>query len=65
MTALGIGLLRIVWILMYPAATIFDTLRCYPISWAVTSILFLGYYFQGGWLKRSLGVREQMFAAKS
>ena len=65
MTALGIGLLRIVWILVYPASTIFDTLRCYPISWAVTSILFLGYYFQGGWLKRSLGVREQMFEAKS
>ena len=61
MTAAGIGILRILWILLYPAETIFDTLRCYPISWALTSVLFLVYYLHGGWLKRCMNVRQNMF----
>jgi putative MATE family efflux protein len=63
MTALGIGALRIIWIMFYPGQTIFDTLRCYPVSWIITSTLFLAYYFQGGWLKRSLKQREKIMEA--
>ena len=62
MTAVGIGAFRIIWILFFPSSTIFDTLLCYPISWILTSLLFLGYYLQGGWLKRSLKQREKMGA---
>ncbi len=62
-TAVGIGAFRILWILFWPASTIFDTLRCYPISWTLTSLLFLGYYLQGGWLKRSMRRRESLFNA--
>lgn len=60
MTAIGIGAFRIIWILFFPGTTLFDTLRCYPISWILTSVLFLLYYLQGGWLKRSLRQREKL-----
>lgn len=60
LTALGIGGLRIVWIVFFPGYTVFDSLRCYPVSWIVTGILFLLYYLQGGWLKRSLRRKEQL-----
>ena len=63
MTALGIGALRIGWIILYPAKDIFGTLLVYPVSWVFTSLLFLGYYLQGGWLKRSLDQRQKMMDA--
>ncbi|MCR5230690.1 MAG: MATE family efflux transporter [Solobacterium sp.] len=63
MTAVGIGALRIIWILFYPSENIFDTLRCYPISWIVTSLLFVIYYLEGSWLKRSLKQREKILTA--
>jgi putative MATE family efflux protein len=58
-TAGGIGALRIIWIVCFPGETIFDTLVCFPVSWVVTSLLFLVYYLQGGWLRRSLQQQEQ------
>lgn len=62
MTAFGIGALRILWILLYPGTTIFDTLLCYPVSWVTTSLLYLAYYLQGGWKKRALKQRETIMA---
>ena len=62
MTAFGIGALRILWILFYPGITIFDTLLCYPVSWVTTSLLFLTYYFQGGWRRRAMKQREKLMA---
>ena len=59
-TALGIGAFRIIWILFYPNSTLYTVLLCYPISWIATSLLFLGYYIQGGWLKKSLKQREKI-----
>ena len=54
MTALGICGLRIAWIAYYmPQNVLLDKiLQCYPITWIVTSIFFILYYLQGGWLKR-------------
>lgn len=54
MTALGICGLRIAWIAYYmPQSVQLDKiLQCYPLSWVVTSIFFILYYVQGGWLKR-------------
>lgn len=60
MTAVGIGAFRIAWILFYPDQTIFEVLFCYPVSWIITSLLFVLYYIQGGWLRRSMKHREQM-----
>lgn len=59
-TALGVGAFRILWILFYPSTNLHQTLVCYPISWILTSLLFLGYYIQGGWLKKSLKQREKI-----
>lgn len=50
-TALGICGFRIVWICMYPSTTVIQTLYCYPISWVLTSAIFLFYYLKGSWLK--------------
>lgn len=63
-TALGIGAFRIGWIMFYPSNTLFDTIICYPISWVMTSILFILYYLQGGWLKKSLKQREKILQSK-
>ncbi len=63
MTAVGIGALRIIWILFYPSENIFDTLRCYPISWIATSLLFILYYQYGGWLQRAMKQREKLITA--
>ncbi|MCR5300665.1 MAG: MATE family efflux transporter [Erysipelotrichaceae bacterium] len=52
-TALGVGLFRIVWIYTVHAVTVFDTMRCYPVSWILTSALFIVYYLRGNWLKRT------------
>ncbi len=63
MTAFGICGTRMIWIFFGPTATILEALFCYPVSWALTSTLFILYYLRGGWLKRSLKHREKMLAA--
>ncbi|MBR2067938.1 MAG: MATE family efflux transporter, partial [Solobacterium sp.] len=50
-TLTGVGALRIAWILFYPSQTIFDTLLCYPLSWIITSLIYLAYYYQGHWIR--------------
>ncbi len=57
MTLLGVCLLRVVWILVILPAhhTIDMALFSYPITWILTSILFIIYYFRGHWLHRSAG----------
>ena len=50
-TGIGVCLLRIIWIMFYPSTSVIDTLKCYPISWIVTSIIFVIYYLKGNWLK--------------
>lgn len=62
-TALGIGAFRICWILFYPSESLYSTVLCYPISWVMTSTLFLLYYLQGGWLKKSMQQREKLLDA--
>lgn len=53
-TLFGVCLLRIVWLLgIAPKfGTLQATLYCYPITWTITSTLFLVYYFRFGWLRR-------------
>ena len=52
MTAFGTAVLRIIWILMTKGGSIFTTLTCYPLSWSLTSVLFMIYYYSGAWKKR-------------
>ncbi len=64
MTAVGIGAFRILWILFYPSHSLLEVLYSYPISWVLTGALFILYYLQGGWLKRSIKHREKMLGTK-
>ncbi len=57
-SASGICLLRILWVIFaLPVFPGFDTVVIvYPISWAATSLLFIAYYLQGGWLRRRISI---------
>ena len=55
-TCLGICVLRVVWIAVavpkwHFVETVFFS---YPITWAITSVLFIIYYLQGGWLRKRI-----------
>ena len=55
-TCVGICVLRVVWVfVMKPLYPHVETvLLSYPITWSVTSILFIIYYYKGGWLKKQI-----------
>ena len=55
-TCLGVCVGRILWILaVVPQIHTLETLVLgYPLSWALTSILFIAYYLHGGWMRRSI-----------
>jgi len=56
MTLCGVCLLRVVWITMIvptrPSVTM--VMAAYPITWTITSTLFIIYYRRGSWLKRGI-----------
>ena len=52
-TAISICGVRILWILFYPARSVIETLFCYPITWILTSLLFLLYFLFGKWLYKT------------
>ena len=55
-TLTGVCLLRVAWVMgvapAYHSLTV--VLLSYPITWTITSVLFVIYYLKGGWLKRSI-----------
>ena len=46
---------RLLWVwLVLPMWRCIESLSwCYPMSWVITSIAFIIYYFKGGWLERT------------
>lgn len=56
LTCGGVCLFRVAWIyLVLPMNHTFHTLvLSYPVSWIITSLLFVIYYFQGSWLRRRI-----------
>lgn len=56
MTCGGVCVLRVLWVLLllprYPVLEII--IASYPITWSVTSGLYLIYYFRGNWLRRGI-----------
>ena len=54
MTAVGVCVLRVAWILAaVPLRPEVSTVAfSYPLTWTVTSLLFIIYYLRGRWLKR-------------
>lgn len=54
MTLVGVCMLRVLWLTFFVPThnTLFYVLISYPITWLITSIAFIVYYLQGGWLRR-------------
>ena len=52
----GVCVFRVVWMLFILPLhhTIGMIAICYPVSWGITSVIFLIYYLRGNWLKRGL-----------
>lgn len=61
MTLVGICLLRVVWVdfIAPPYHSISFMLLCYPVTWVITSVMFVVYYLRGGWLKRCIRAAGQ------
>ena len=55
-TLSGVCVLRLVWLLAVVPHnnTLYMILLSYPITWSITSSLFIAYYLKGGWFKRAL-----------
>ena len=55
-TLVGVCLLRVAWLLFIVpgSGSLRLTLYCYPITWSITSVMFLVYYYRSSWLKRSM-----------
>lgn len=60
MTCFGVCVLRVVWIFTavprYPNLT--TVIMSYPITWIITSLLFIIYYISGIWLKHAPTVQS-------
>ena len=56
LTCSGVCVLRVLWVLLVlPHFPVLETvLVSYPISWTVTSILYIIYYARGNWLRRGI-----------
>lgn len=56
LTCSGVCVLRVLWVLLVlPHFRMLETvLVSYPISWTVTSILYIIYYARGNWLRRGI-----------
>ncbi len=59
MTGIGVCVLRVVWVwVAVPMRPEVSTVAfSYPLTWVVTSILFIIYYKRGNWLKRCRGIQ--------
>ena len=55
-TCMGVCVLRVVWIMvLVPLRPELSTvLISYPLSWAMTSLIFIGYYLHGGWMRKRI-----------
>lgn len=56
LTCGGVCVLRVLWILLIvPIWPYFETVAIsYPVTWVITSILFIIYYIRGSWLKKRI-----------
>ena len=62
LTLFGVCLVRVAWILFYLPGhhTMRTVLVSYPMTWVLTSVLFILYYRYGGWLKRRIAAQETL-----
>ena len=50
--AVGICAVRIIYLMVYDCQNFIDVYHSYPLSWVITSLVFVVYYYSGRWLKR-------------
>ena len=52
----GVCVLRLIWLLVIVPmnTTLQMILLSYPITWSITSAMFIIYYLKGGWLQRAI-----------
>ena len=57
----GVCVFRILWIAFVVPGwhTVLGISICYPISWILTAIIFLVYFFRSNWLQRCMGQRAE------
>lgn len=62
LTCFGVCALRVLWILLaVPMSHTLNTvILSYPITWSFTSVLFVIYYFHGGWLRRRRRLQDML-----
>lgn len=65
-TVFGVCGLRIAWLLLVVplAGTILAVEASYPITWTLSSLLFVVYYLRGGWMKRCVAIQQTADAAQ-
>ena len=56
LTCSGVCVLRVLWVLLVLPYhnTIETVILSYPISWSITSLLYIVYYFRKNWLRRGI-----------
>jgi len=61
LTLTGVCLLRMFWVMVIVPAhhDLHTLLLSYPITWVITSAMFLVYYLKGNWLKRRIALADQ------
>ena len=63
MTCFGVCILRVLWILVAVPMhrTVVMVEWSYPITWTLTSVMYVIYYFHGGWLRRCKEKQQNIF----
>lgn len=66
MTLVGVCLIRVFWVtVVVPAHHELPMLMMsYPLTWTITSAMFIVYYLRGGWLKRCIAKQSEQEMAK-
>ena len=56
---LGVCVIRVFWLLVivprFPSVTMVEV--SYPITWTISSVMFVLYYFKSHWLERRIMAR--------
>lgn len=60
-TVFGVCAVRVAWLFWAAPAygSIQAGLACFPVSWCITLLLYLGYYLPGGWLRRRVAAQPE------
>ena len=61
-TCFGVCILRVLWVLLAVPRNpdLITVIWSYPITWTLTSVLFVIYYFHGGWLRRRRRLQDML-----